>query len=667
MKEQSNITQRDNLDNYPITLRAPAPSWVENHHEDDKIDQTLDVYEGVRELVYEQQYYLVSDQYYLYKRLCKQPTNMAGIENCSNVLIDFNPEYQKLLLHSLLIRRNGAIIDKFSTADIHVLRREYQAERLVLNGFITLSIILDEVVADDIIEVAYTLVNHDHIEREFFNTYVPLAFSVPIHYLYLSVIAEGTTPLVSKTFGSQQVEFISDGERQTLKLIRKNIQTKKPLNYTPPWYRHYASIEIAVDKSWEEIARAYACYYTPQEVDRERCQALFADIEQRQPELRTIPTIILRYIQQSIRYLANFKATDAIVPSHPNETLNRGYGDCKDFVYLYISLLHVFGIKSSPVLVNSTYGRCVPELLPALGIFNHVICAVHLDTNTYYIDPTLRQTADSLDYLVALNFGYGLHCTAADPGLIELTERAIQDTVNIIETYEPTMQGVKGRFHTEITLRGRPALYLIHQLQVRPETEIWESIDKFYQKTLQIESTVHRVIHRDAIDKNEISYSVEYFGDIARLQVTDQGFNAGFILRELAEYFPVNIPDQVEDDLYLGNLIDCHYQVNFVSPKKSHFLCVAGEVQNEALSLKRSCRPTNNKIIIDTVLRKKKEVVSKQEYTTFQKDHERILDSLVINLNVQYKYTYWQVLYYLAGFLLLVIFVIVYVGQIPPS
>ncbi len=661
MNEQKNETQIENLENYPITMRAPVPAWVQIYHEEDAIDQSLDVYEGVRELVFDQQYFLTADQCYLYKRICKQPTNMAGIENCSNVLIDFNPGDQALLLHSLVIRRNDLTIDKLLTADIHVLRREYEAERHVLTGNITLSIILDEVAIADEIEITYTIVNHDRIDKEFFNIYAPLEFSVPVHYLYLTVIADGVTPLVSKVYGEPQLDVVNETERQMFKMARKHVLAKKPLNYTPPWYRDYAAIQIAVNKSWGEIASAYACYYEALDVDRGRCKTLFADIEKHKPAQTSIPTIILQYIQQSIRYLANYKATDAIIPSHPNDTLNRGYGDCKDFVYLYMSLLNAFGIKSSPILVNASIGRCLPELLPALGLFNHVICAVHLGDKTYYVDPTLRQMVDSLEHLVATNFSYGLQCNTTDPGLIALTSSSLQDSVTIIETYEPTVSGVKGKFHTEIILRGGPALSLIHQLQIRPEAEFWESIDKYYQKTLNIESATCRVINRDAITQNEIRYSVEYFGEFARLQASKDGYRVDFVLRELTEYFSVNIPDAVDDDFYLGKVIDCHYQVNFVSPKKCLFLCAMGEVTHEALSLRRRCRQIKNRMIIDTVLRKQKDVVSKQEYATFRKQHDLILDHLVINLQVQFKS--WFDYVYLALGMLFVFCLFIIFGQ----
>lgn len=147
---------KEEIKNYGIDIDDKAPKWVQNFDKKAYSDYSLEVYEGIKYLLIDKQFKIEEDKIVNYYRTVKQLVSMTGIEICSNILIDFNPKKNSLLLHNILIYRddNGPI-NKLLSADLQVLRREYRAEMKVLSGDATLSIILDDIKINDIIDVSF--------------------------------------------------------------------------------------------------------------------------------------------------------------------------------------------------------------------------------------------------------------------------------------------------------------------------------------------------------------------------------------------------------------------------------------------------------------------------------------------------------------------------------
>lgn len=100
---------------------------------------------------------------------------------------------------------------------------------------------------------------------------------------------------------------------------------------------------------------------------------------------------LLAWLHEEVRYTGLEFAEAAIIPRSPEETLKRGYGDCKDKSTLLVALLRTAGIPAALALLNTGPGPDVAPELAGLGFFNHAIVYVPGGSDVgpdVWIDPT---------------------------------------------------------------------------------------------------------------------------------------------------------------------------------------------------------------------------------------------------------------------------------------
>ena len=96
----------------------------------------------------------------------------------------------------------------------------------------------------------------------------------------------------------------------------------------------------------------------------------------------------LQLVQDQISYLANGMDGGNYIPQDAEFTWAKRYGDCKAKSVLLLALLKQMGIEAEPVLVASSGGDALPELLPVPGDFDHVIVHAVIGGTDYWLDGT---------------------------------------------------------------------------------------------------------------------------------------------------------------------------------------------------------------------------------------------------------------------------------------
>ncbi|MFC1572708.1 DUF3857 domain-containing protein [Candidatus Eisenbacteria bacterium] len=140
------------------------------------------------------------------------------------------------------------------------------------------------------------------------------------------------------------------------------------------WNSH-TWIGFSTYPSWEEglrrFQREYWNHIRAEEL-QEQTAGIIADAHSPREKLENI----YLYIHDSVRYLAIELDRGRIIPTPPTEVLSRGYGDCKDMVALFTTMLEAAGIQAEPMLVSTPDGRAPVRELPEPFIFNHMILLV---------------------------------------------------------------------------------------------------------------------------------------------------------------------------------------------------------------------------------------------------------------------------------------------------
>jgi len=96
---------------------------------------------------------------------------------------------------------------------------------------------------------------------------------------------------------------------------------------------------------------------------------------------------VLAWQRARVRYADVEFGGASIVPGRPSETIQRGYGDCKDQAALLVALLGHLDIPARLALLRTGPGEDVRPALPGIGMFDHAI--VYIPGNPpLWVDPT---------------------------------------------------------------------------------------------------------------------------------------------------------------------------------------------------------------------------------------------------------------------------------------
>ncbi|MDA3941688.1 MAG: DUF3857 domain-containing transglutaminase family protein, partial [Spirochaetia bacterium] len=153
---------------------------------------------------------------------------------------------------------------------------------------------------------------------------------------------------------------------------------------------HWVSLSFSTGESWQKLAGIYSELVQEQlgiTDFSEELKTLAADTAH-----RTVVNIT-QWLNTEIRYTGMELGTGSIIPSTPEITLERGFGDCKDKAVIVTAMMREAGFDAWVALLRAGTSRDINPNLPSLGGFNHVIVYVGGD-DPFFIDPTSEYSYD---------------------------------------------------------------------------------------------------------------------------------------------------------------------------------------------------------------------------------------------------------------------------------
>jgi len=160
--------------------------------------------------------------------------------------------------------------------------------------------------------------------------------------------------------------------------------------YLPPDQAQYPMVGWATGKSWADVARSYS-----EQVDAKLSGATELEELAREAagdaadDRAAAAAALLVWVQEQVRYTGLELGENALVPVAPAETLERGFGDCKDQSTLLVGLLRALGHDAHVALLRASGRMDSSEGLPGLGVFDHAI-VVMPGADPIWMDPTNR-------------------------------------------------------------------------------------------------------------------------------------------------------------------------------------------------------------------------------------------------------------------------------------
>lgn len=356
-----------------------------------------------------------------FSRFLSKAITATGVEEAAHIAIDFDPAFEMLTLHNIVVHRDGKALDRIARSQLSVIQRETDLGYRIYNGTKTLNIFIEDVRRGDVVEYSYTLAGSNPVMNGHFAEVLSLQWGVSLKRYSYRLLWPSEKPLYIKPYNtSLKPAYETHGEYEEYVWQGDNVDALRTDSNVPAWYDPFPSVHLSDMGSWSKVA-AWALPLYAETGSDPQIDALVDEISAKTTTKEERFLEALHFVQEEVRYLGIEMGPRSHQPNLPQIVLEQRFGDCKDKSRLLVALLHKLDIEAYPALVHSSSGRRLLGWAPTPLAFDHVIVQVVIGGQRYWVDPTRSYQAGGLKSLYQPDYEYALVVT---PTTAELTPLA---------------------------------------------------------------------------------------------------------------------------------------------------------------------------------------------------------------------------------------------------
>lgn len=497
---------------------CPPPAWVEKLGFDaNSPAPAADVTEGVYYLLADEQISVPDQSHYFH--FVKKILDEDGVQDNSEISMDFDPSYQVLSYHRARLWREGRPLDRLEPAKIRLIQRESNLETHEFDGRLSAVLFLEDVRAGDIIEYAASIDGTNPVFRGKYIDTCDIGFSDPVRTLRyrllwpqdrrLNIRGHRTAATPRKRDLAGITEYVWEFTHVPALLEDEDL---------PDWYDPYPWIQLSEFADWREVAAWARSYYDLGAPLSPDLRAEIGRLSRDNPRTADRVVAALRFVQGSIRYLGIHFGPHSHQPNPPNLVYQRRYGDCKDKALLLVTMLREMDIEASPALVNTEDARAIAGWLPSPFTFDHVVVQVRLDGREYWLDPTMSHQGGRLGHISLPDYGHALVVNPDTTGLTRLPSRiGDEGLTDIRETFTLAKDSGPVRLRVRSVFTGPDADEMRISLSAGSRKELEKRYLNFYAEQYPDIRLARPVDIRDDLNVNRLETTEEYWiGDLWR-------------------------------------------------------------------------------------------------------------------------------------------------------
>lgn len=434
--------------------KASSPKWIVQN---DAILETNDQNNPTGSFYYlliERQLNISTEE--RFNRSIFKILSSEGVQEMSDVSVDFDPEYESLTFNSMVVYRNGEKIDKLKRAEIKIAQREQSMDRYLYDGTKTAYVNLTDIRSGDVIEYSYTLKGYNPVFKGHFSHFFYFDYSFGYQKLFQRVIVPKARQMFVHYRNGDVTPAIK--ETTTHKEYTWIIENNKPLlvdNNAPGWYDPYRYMAMTDFKDWSDVKKWSAEQFlvTPEQVAKVK-NKLPTSLFTGSANEKLLNSI--RFVQDEVRYLGFENGVNSHKPHKPEQVLDQRFGDCKDKSLLLSVVARIHGFEAFPVLVNTSIQNKIDEEPPTYFAFDHCVVEIKNKDTVFFVDPTINNQGGDLRSLYFPNYQKGLIVDAEDGGLSELPTTTLYGTTEE-QTFELSEVGGSAKMRVRTTYTGKDA------------------------------------------------------------------------------------------------------------------------------------------------------------------------------------------------------------------
>jgi transglutaminase-like putative cysteine protease len=564
---------------------------------------------------------------YVYKMLTSE-----GIQQMSDLSVDFDPSYEQLTFNSILIHRDGKTIDKLPK-EIRTIQREQSMDRYLYDESVTALVNLSDVRVGDIIEYSYTRKGYNPVYDGHFGRKKSFNYSVAMEKDFQRLIAPSLLELSFKNINTDIQPVIEKKNNTTIYTWTSHkVDAHLSDNYEPDWYTSYAYTTITSFKSWRDVAAwAFKRYKVSNQDKQTVLKEIVSKFKFTSPEQYTLD--VIRFVQDEIRYLGFESGLNSHLPHSPTKVYDQRFGDCKDKSLLLTALLNARSIEAYPVLVNTSFCEKLSDELPRTNSFNHCVVQIKLNGRVFYIDPTIaNQGGDLTNYYFPM-YGKGLVVSAATTDLTDIPAQGTSSTTEV-QTFDVATIGGEGMLKMETTYTGSEAdnqrSYFSTNNMEKIQKDYLTYYGNVYPDIQKFELIRFEDDRKANVFKVKESYKIPTFWKKSDQQ--EGRIYIEFYSQSLETYFNVSKSAQRTSPYKLT------YPLNFISeihvnlPEEWPIDNDEVVFDNDYYHYKYELKYANEKLSLLTNYKTKKESVPVNTFSEFVSDHGKMTSNLSYSL-----------------------------------
>jgi transglutaminase-like putative cysteine protease len=405
------------------------------------------------------QFFLLSDhqihwegeQKQSWNRVVAEVTDRAGLEELATIQIDFDPTSDTVSLTRLMIHRGDLVIDLKTTVSPQIYRRETRLEEGIIDGTLTAVVQVPDLRVGDVLEQATLLESRPLIGAGERSGSSWLEWSTPVVLTRTAVIWPKDQPLEVGPLPDRIIYTTTDLGDGALRHDWRRENHIPPIDEegVPDEVIEDALLRFSDTRDWTPLTAALAPHYLQDyplppdwEVKVDQIAADHATEDAR-------AYAALRLVQDEIRYVSLSVGAGGYFARPPAEVIGAGFGDCKDKSLLLRVILSRLGVEAAVALTDLDAGYGLPEELPMLGVFDHMILRATLDGHTVWMDATASHQGGGLGTATQPDYGYALPVTEG-PAALERMEVTPEGTwaQEVRETYDFSFMGLSLKVET---------------------------------------------------------------------------------------------------------------------------------------------------------------------------------------------------------------------------
>jgi transglutaminase-like putative cysteine protease len=427
----------------------PAPPWVE------KLDVATDVALGKRsarwglyDLLNDHQVRVADDAESQYFRTVRKVLSPSGVQNASELELDFDPSFERLTIHEVAVVRDGVRISAFDPASVRVIEKEEDSDRRIYDGERTALIFVKDVRPGDVIDYSWSLEGANPILAGRYTAELDLSSGVPSARMRHRLLWPADRQL---RWRGGKPAITTLGNTQQLVWERRDVAPFSVDDEIPTWFEPWESVQVTEFASWNEVANWADAMFQLDERSSIEVKNLAAHITAENASRDARITAAIRFVQDEIRYLGIEMGRNSHEPHQPWETLEARWGDCKDKTLLLVALLRELGVEAYPALVSTRLQHRLEAKLPSPFLFDHVIAQVLDGGKTYWIDGTISDQGGTLATIETPGDGRALIVRAETTRLANIVASSrgmslVEQTYTTTDYAKPTELEVKTTF-----------------------------------------------------------------------------------------------------------------------------------------------------------------------------------------------------------------------------